>query len=256
VQRHRANAPDAPWSVSVRVRGEGDGGREEETAIAVVRGRTLPGSYAQAATALGELAGADVAALTLARAAAAAPLDLGPAPRPGDAMIAAGFGLDERGADGVLRAATTRVRAVSGDVASTDPVTCDGDSGGPLLDRDGAVVGVLSGAVGACGAGESRYTLAGAAAALVAAARCESGDGCPHGGDASLTRDDLGAPGASPSCGVSSVGGRRRGPAPRVCGGICLLGIALARRRRRTTRPRRASASGRAPSLTTTGGLG
>lgn len=249
VQSPRAAGPDAPWAFSVRVRAAGDGGREAETSVGVVRVRTTPGAYAQADTALAELAGADVATLTLADAPNVTPRALGAAPRPGDAVTAAGYGLDARGEGGVLRAATTRVRAVSGDVASTDPVTCDGDSGGPLLDDAGAVVGVLSGAVGACGAGESRYTLTRAAASLVAEARCESEGDCASRGDAAVARDDLGSRAPSADCAVSPAHTAHRG-------WTFLLGVAIARRRRRTTRASRSAARGRATGQITTGGLG
>lgn len=240
VQGPGDRGPEAPWAIRVRVRAEGDGGTEGASSFAVVRVRTTPGGYAQHASALAELAGADVAVLTLNAAPDVAPLPLGAAPRPGDVMVAAGYGVDERGNEGALRVATTRIRAVAGDDASADAVTCAGDSGGPLLDRTGAVAGVLSGAVGPCGAGESRYTLARAAAALVRDARCESGDDCPASPDASLARDDLGAAVAAGDCRVAARTARRGAATARSWGGI-LLAIALTSRRRRGPAGRRRS---------------
>jgi V8-like Glu-specific endopeptidase len=250
VQRPGARGPEAPWAIRVRARAEGDGGRADENSFAVVRVRTTPGVYSQRESALADLAGSDVAALTLATSPDITPLGLGAAPRPGDVMVAAGFGIDERGIDGVLRVATTRIRAVAGDHASTDAVTCAGDSGGPLLDRTGAVAGVLSGAVGSCGAGESRYTLARAAAALVGEARCESGEACPASPDASLRGDDLGGPVVSGGCRVSGRTAPRGASTVCACAGV-VFALALRSRRRREP-PRTVSRHGR--SSTTTGG--
>jgi len=161
-------------------------------------------------------------------------------------MVAVGYGANERGLDGVLRVATTRVRAVRGAVLAADPVTCAGDSGGPLLDAQGRLAGVLSGAVGRCGEGESRYTLIHAAAAIVEAARCETGEGCATdaGGARSPGASVAAAPGAACSVGAPASRGRRS--MPRWTSWAACLGVVATRRRgARVRRPLTRETNGR-----------
>ncbi|MFO0682568.1 MAG: trypsin-like serine protease [Sandaracinus sp.] len=51
-----------------------------------------------------------------------------------------------------------RVRVADGQTIYTDPLVCDGDSGGALVDQSGALVGVASWRSAECGAGSSVFT--------------------------------------------------------------------------------------------------
>lgn len=256
VQRPGAAAPDPPWSLRVGIRREGDAGADAFSSFDVVAVQSVPGAYASAVSALSDLAGADVAVLVLGRVPDVAPLLLAEAPMTGDTLVAAGYGADERGVDGVLRAASAQVRAVAGNTVSTDPVTCDGDSGGPLLDGQGHVAAVLSGAVGTCGTGDSRYTLARAARDLVDAARCASGEGC--GGDAAVSLDAGGVTPQGTRCSVLVAGAGQRGGRNAARGqGIAAGSLAAWVMARRRGRPGRTSngANRGAATEATAGGL-
>jgi hypothetical protein len=91
----------------------------------------------------------DVAVLVTARPLGAAPLELGPAPRIGDAVVLAGFGrTSPDGADGVLHVGTATVNEAGTErmaFEAAPSLGCTGDSGGPVLDASRArIVGVIS----------------------------------------------------------------------------------------------------------------
>ena len=75
-------------------------------------------------------------------------------PSIGDTVVAIGYGqADEAGNEGPKRRGEGIVQDVSIDVFLTTAVTCYGDSGGPIFDQAGTVVGVVSGGTAATCAG-------------------------------------------------------------------------------------------------------
>lgn len=87
---------------------------------------------------------------------------------PGEQAVIAGYGLDDVGADGALKASTMTVSRLNDnfiimDFTGAGGNTCSGDSGGPLLVQQGGewvIVGVTSGGTGdeSCrGAGTSDF---------------------------------------------------------------------------------------------------
>lgn len=99
---------------------------------------------------------------------ASSPLLIGSNVSSGSLGVLAGFGQDENGNDGVLKAGSTTISSVADLFFETSfdgsgSNSCSGDSGGPFLIERGsefAVAGIISsGIVPSCGAGdETRYT--------------------------------------------------------------------------------------------------
>lgn len=141
VQSSGAQAPVQPSVVRVR---DFDG-----TAHAVAALEVWGGVYES----LGQLAGHDIALLQLESPADLVPLAaLERAPRQ-DSTTCALLADDISAPEPVL------VRAVESLAIYVDGVTCAGDSGGPLLDRQGSLLGVASWRTeGECGTGTSVFT--------------------------------------------------------------------------------------------------
>ena len=100
------------------------------------------------------------------------------APNIGDLATAVGFGrrVDDGTAGKKVQRKAVAVTGVSAFELTVGEATCHGDSGGPLLDADGRILGVLSrGGPGCVGALENVYTRPGAFSALVEAALADPG---------------------------------------------------------------------------------
>ena len=144
----------------------------------VATATALPGAYRAAPDDVADLAGADVAVLTLASDAtvASAPPRVEPV-RIDETLRAVGFGVatEGDGAGAGRRWVAATVTGQRGDLLATTAAACAGDSGGALLDADGRLVAVISSRVGSCADGETQATLVSAGAALLTEARCALG---------------------------------------------------------------------------------
>lgn len=173
------------------------------------------------------LCGDDLAVLELDRALDLEPLSLaGAAPKSGDHITAVGYGrIGTSGAAGVRRFRTD-VEVVS--VARTEFMvgesTCFGDSGGPALDDEGDIVGVLSRGGMSCDGAGSRNVYGAVAAHLDFLAPYltkSSAGGKADAGAKKPSSSDMGEPctsGASCSTGTC-VGAQPHGYCSRACGG-------------------------------------
>lgn len=92
-------------------------------------------------------------------------------PSQGDRVEAAGYGQsdDWSSPDGNKRRGSGSITDNWGVEISTTPITCYGDSGGPLFDEQGVVIGITSrGTAEACSAGDDIYTNVGHFASWIA----------------------------------------------------------------------------------------
>jgi hypothetical protein len=92
-------------------------------------------------------------------------------PSQGDLVEAAGYGQsdDWSSPDGNKRRGSGSITDNWGVEISTTPITCYGDSGGPLFDEQGVVIGITSrGTQEACSAGDDIYTNVGHFASWIA----------------------------------------------------------------------------------------
>lgn len=96
------------------------------------------------------------------------PILIGRDPAKGNTGVLAGFGVDENGNDGTLKAGTAKISSVrqlffDSTFNGSGSNSCAGDSGGPFLLKQGnefAIAGIISsGTIISCGAGDvTRYT--------------------------------------------------------------------------------------------------
>ncbi len=153
VQRENAAAPDP---ASAFIIGVGDSTSLLSATYSAVDVTTTPGSYDARLTGL---VGRDIALITLQRGITSIePLvvhrgDIRDSI--GDDVIAIGYGTTPAGTVGTKLRASGRIRFVDGDIFYTTPMTCEGDSGGPImLAANNEIVGTTSfGERVACGAG-------------------------------------------------------------------------------------------------------
>jgi len=113
---------------------------ESANGKAIARGRALvvPGSH--------RLCGADAAAIVLDRnVTGIPPLRISSPPSPGAKVTAVGYGRQgPYGEAGWKMKRTIRILDVEKTELEVGEGTCPGDSGGPLLDSNGAIVGIVS----------------------------------------------------------------------------------------------------------------
>ncbi|MGB0680237.1 MAG: S1 family peptidase, partial [Polyangiales bacterium] len=161
VQRLGADQPDAVSALRVLF---GDSRAAPVLSAAVQAVQVAPGAYQvgpeQAPAAL--LRGADVALLRIEPVADVTPYPLAePAARTWLAreVRTVGFGLTPESSSAVGQKAVARTNYADFryDGLVTPATSCLGDSGGPLLDADGALIGVASFSLGQCGAGVTGY---------------------------------------------------------------------------------------------------
>ncbi len=106
-----------------------------------------PGLYAVTSTGFtGSIVGNDIGFLELTHAVVGTPpLSLqSQAPTPGQMLTVLGFGEDDDGDAGVRQKAMATIGQVDAGTFQTEAVACEGDSGGPLLDVSGVILGVIS----------------------------------------------------------------------------------------------------------------
>ncbi|MBI2896506.1 MAG: trypsin-like serine protease [Deltaproteobacteria bacterium] len=109
------------------------------------------------------LDGVDIALLETGADLAIAPLSYSrneSYPAPGDPVVSVGYGqYDDWSSDGNKRRGSGVVQDNYGNEIETTPITCYGDSGGPLFDAQGNVIGITSrGTSGTCSRGNDIYT--------------------------------------------------------------------------------------------------
>jgi V8-like Glu-specific endopeptidase len=136
VQNPGAMEPSPPESFVI---GIGNSIRSLTEQYNVVEVRTTPGVYTSGSTGLrGALVGIDVAVMTLQTGISGFPhrniRREPPDDLVGDDAVAIGFGQTAAGRSGTKYRQDTRVAFISRDVVYTTPVTCPGDSGGPIID--------------------------------------------------------------------------------------------------------------------------
>jgi hypothetical protein len=130
--------------------------------------------------------GNDIAVLVLERAGSLAPYEVSfVAPRVGDPIVGIGYGQTSGGRRGLpagrkYRGAGTIGRLGSMEIVTQRALPCYGDSGGPLFDAAGRVIGVVSrGTAGTCEGGSGIYTRVDAHRALIERAISDTGGVAP-----------------------------------------------------------------------------
>ena len=142
----------------------------------------------------GGFEGNDIAVLLLDRAGDLTPYALGTdAPVRGAAIVGVGYGQTSdasRAAGRKYRGTSTIGSVTANEIITSGPLSCYGDSGGPLFDASGRVIGVVSrGTASTCGGGRTIYTRVDAHRAMIDAAIRETG-GMPGEGTADPGTDD------------------------------------------------------------------
>jgi MYXO-CTERM domain-containing protein len=242
--KHCVQPPDAeaPLDPSAFRIGVGPSAIEPDATFEARSVWTTPGAWQLVGGSARGLTGVDVAVVTLREAPALPPLPVRP-DRPldlvGGEATAIGFGATPDGTVGIKHRASTGVSSIAGSTLVTGGVVCGGDSGGPLLDADGRIVGVASLAPSVCGAGpgvhNGLWTLVAEIEAAVAEGDRDPPDAGAGTGDAD--RADAGCDGCAvpplvPRGGGCTLSGPPA-PGPRPLAPLALLGLALILRRRR-----------------------
>ncbi|MGE0789394.1 MAG: trypsin-like serine protease [Sandaracinaceae bacterium] len=152
-----------PASPSDLVVGIGDNIRRQTTVLRVQSIHTTDGIYTE--TSRGgvdaTLIGKDVAAIVLQQGAAGiTPIPISRedhAMLRGQTITAIGFGQTPRGEVGVKYTAMGRVTNTDDELIYVGALFCSGDSGGPAINQNGSISGVVSFGAGACGSGYGAY---------------------------------------------------------------------------------------------------
>ncbi len=186
VQRPGAGGPDEPSHYEVRV---GSDAQAPDQTLPVRALYALPGVYTSQSTERdGTLYGVDVGLVVLEEASGlpTQPIRLEPLVNPLErTFITVGYGRTEDGENVRKREVELMASEVAVDRILAGPVVCLGDSGGPLIQKDDALlVAVTSYGIGACGSGSSAFnTFAGMgelfAQALAQTGSCLSDAQCP-----------------------------------------------------------------------------
>jgi V8-like Glu-specific endopeptidase len=162
--KHCVQSPGAelPTDPAFFVVGVGNSTRSLTEQYNVIDVRTTPGVYTSGSQGLrGALVGIDVATLTLQVGISSFPhrniRRESPAELVGEEVVAIGFGQTAAGRSGTKYRQNTRVLLIARDVVYTGPVTCPGDSGGPIIDpvRDEVFAVTSFGTRDSCGSGDA-----------------------------------------------------------------------------------------------------
>lgn len=134
----------------------------------------------------GSFAGNDIAVLILASAGSLTPYEPSfAAPRVGDPVVGIGYGQTNGSRRGLPSGrkyrGASRIGALGRmEIVTAGPLSCYGDSGGPLFDAAGRVIGVVSrGTAGTCEGGSTIYTRVDAHRALIERALVDTGATVP-----------------------------------------------------------------------------
>ncbi|MEM9188522.1 MAG: S1 family peptidase [Myxococcota bacterium] len=143
-------------------------------------------------TGVGEgIEGDDIAVLMLRDPIAERPLAVRAAGPAGVSQgRAIGFGTTETGSSGEKRALMISIVELRDRTLVGGPGTCAGDSGGPLTDPTGEVIGVSSFNRGGCGLGTSHFTRTDVHGDLIATALAAAGSCTPSGAETCDGRDN------------------------------------------------------------------
>lgn len=155
VQGEGANAPYPPSIFTIGVGNTLRGLTEQYRASDVW---TTPGTYTSGRNGLqGALVGIDVGLITLSEPAdGIEPFSVrGDSPRDqiGEDVTIIGFGETPSGEVGVKYKTQATLRGLSENVLYTGATICEGDSGGPMIQSSGEIIGVTSFGNGNCGSG-------------------------------------------------------------------------------------------------------
>lgn len=169
---------------------DNDGSRTPANRLSVGTGAEANGSsvYARVTdvrTTSGDMFdGNDIAVLLLDRAGALTPYAWSrTAPTLGEAVVGIGYGQTDGSRRGLpagrkFRGTGTIGRVLAKEVQTARPLPCYGDSGGPMFNRAGRVIGVVSrGTASTCEGGVAVYTRTDAHAALIDDAIAATGGG-------------------------------------------------------------------------------
>ncbi len=247
VQDPGGSAPLAPEQLLV-VTGNALGKISSDRVLPIQAIGTHPGAYQADGSGL---AGNDVAILVLSQAAVGATREVredSAGDQIGKSVTVVGFGLTPSGGNGVKLEASTVVEGLDGQVLVTGPSICKGDSGGPMIESDGRVIGVASIGTKICGSGQRGFnSLDGEKPLLQAALEmacptaetegCQKLDPAGAGSAGNAGSEDL--PLAAPSSNGSSSGCSMKQPRTDTSslGWLALIALGVARRQRRGILP-------------------
>lgn len=154
VQDSDEAAPDDPQYFVV---GIGNDAQRATESLRVQTVRTTPGVYQSGRFGLsGALVGVDVAVLTLVTGTTVTPKEIrrdAATDQIGSTVTVIGFGETPAGDVGLKYIGYDVISGITGNVIYSGSSVCEGDSGGPMIEADGRVIGVASFGNGSCGTG-------------------------------------------------------------------------------------------------------